>query len=474
MPSRNNTWANLDWWTILIYCILVFLGWINIYAAVFNEEHSSIFDMSQRYGKQIIWILAAFALAAIIIIVDSKFYTYFSYFLYAIFILLLFAVLIFGKEVKAAKAWFQIGSFAFQPSEFTKFATALALARFMSSYNFTLFTKKAITGVTFILMLPISLILLQNDTGSALVFFSFVFVLYREGLPGVFLFTGLLAIVVFIMTLIINPVNTIIVFSIIALIIHFIERQNVVSSLKTIGICAIIVVPLFAAHYFLDFLDLLKLLAGSAIIISIIFAIYTYQKRLKVLLTLVALYFLTICMAVSVDYVFLEVLPSHQRSRTEVLLGLKSDPLDAGYNVNQSKIAIGSGGLWGKGFLNGTQTKFDFVPEQSTDFIFCTVGEEWGFVGTTTVIVLFTILILRLIFLAERQRSAFSRIYGYCVVSIIFFHFLINIGMTIGLMPVIGIPLPFFSYGGSSLWSFTILLFIFLRLDASRLEKLSS
>ena len=475
MANRNNTWANLDWITILIYCVMMILGWLNIYAAVFNEEHTSIFDMTQRYGKQLLWILAAIVLATTILIIDSKFYIYFSYIFYAISIFLLLSVLLFGSEVKGAKAWFQIGTFAIQPSEFTKFTTALALAKFMSSYNFSIFTKNAMLGIAFILLLPVSLVLLQNDTGSALVFLTFVFVLYREGLPGMFLFIGLLMIIVFIMTLLINPENTIIVLSIVAFLVYCFERQNLVLSLKTLGMCAAVLVPPLAINYFMELdIDLLKILTGSAIIICIIFAIISYQKKLKLLLTVIGLYILMVFMTVSVDYVFHEVLGSHQSSRIEELLGLKSNPLGTGYNVNQSKIAIGSGGLSGKGFLNGTQTKFNFVPEQSTDFIFCTVGEEWGFAGTTIVISLFAFLMLRLIFLAERQRSSFSRIYGYCVASIIFFHFLINIGMTIGLVPVIGIPLPFFSYGGSSLWSFTILLFIFLRLDANRLEKLSS
>lgn len=458
--------------TIVLYALLVFLGWINIYSAVYNEEHSSILDMSQRYGKQLLWILAAFVLAAVIVIFDSRFYVTFAYVLYGFTILLLIGVLLVGTEIKGSRSWFQIGGFAIQPAEFVKFTTALALAKFISSYNFKLIQFKSLGIIALILLLPVALIFLQNDTGSAIVFMVFSLVLYREGLPGAILFMGVLLALVFILTLVTGSATTILMMAATGLLIHYFVRQQLKESAKALATC----LSSFGVVWLTDFAfkldsDITKLLLYASIPATIIFLAYTYRKGLNQLLIVTGVYIVLLMMTFSVDYVFNEVMEPHQKSRIEELLGIKSDPLGVGYNVNQSKIAIGSGGFAGKGFLKGTQTKFDFVPEQSTDFIFCTVGEEWGFLGSAFIIVLFVALLLRLIFLAELQRSVFTRVYGYSVASILFFHFAINLGMTIGLAPVIGIPLPFFSYGGSSLWSFTILLFIFLRLDANRIEK---
>lgn len=474
MARRNNIWANLDWLTIGLYVLLVFLGWINIYAAVFNEEHASIVDMSQRYGKQLIWIITAFVMAGVLILIDSKFYVSFAYPIYLTVLLMLVAVLLFGAEVKGARSWFQIGSFAFQPAELSKMATALALAKFTSSHNFKIGKRNSIAGIILILVLPVALIFLQNDTGSALVFGIFLLVLYREGLSGVILFLGLAAALVFILTLVLDPVATIAVLSLSAVLVYYISQQKFVLALKAIGISGSIFMTLWVAVYLLK-LDwsTLRIALITGVTSSVIFSVYALRNRINNLLFIIVVYLGLVMMTFSVDYVFNNILQTHQKARIEELLGIKSDPLGVGYNVNQSKIAIGSGGATGKGFLNGTQTKFNFVPEQSTDFIFCTVGEEWGFLGTSVVILIFLFFLLRLIFLAERQRSVFTRVYGYCVACILFFHVAINIAMTIGLAPVIGIPLPFFSYGGSSLWSFTVLLFIFLRLDASRMEKLS-
>lgn len=474
MATRNNTWANIDWITVLIYLILVFLGWINIYAAVYNESHSSILDMTQRYGKQLIWIGAALIIGFTLLIVDSKFYVFFAYAFYGITILLLIAVLLIGTKVKGATSWFQVGGFAIQPAEFVKLTTGLALAKYISSYNFKMHQAKSLIIIGSILLLPVSLIFLQNDTGSALVIGVFILVLFREGLSGAVLFIVLLVATIFILTLVISPFQTIILISLGALAIHYFIRQEWAESLKAFSIfTSLSAALLFGSFFFKLGQTQVHLILYSAIISSIIFAVYSFRKRFYNLLIVIGIYLSLVFFTFSVDYVFNNVLEPHQQSRINELLGIESDPLGVGYNVNQSKIAIGSGGFSGKGFLNGTQTKFDFVPEQSTDFIFCTVGEEWGFVGTTVVVGLFLLLLLRLVYLAERQRSTFSRVYGYSVACIIFFHFAVNIGMTIGLAPVIGIPLPFFSYGGSSLWSFTILLFIFLRLDASRAEKLS-
>ena len=474
MARRNNTWANLDWVTILIYLVLVFMGWINIYAAVYNEEYSSIFDISQRYGKQLIWIGAALAIGFTLLIIDSKFYVLFAYVFYAITIFLLIAVLLFGTKVKGATSWFQIGGFAIQPAEFVKFTTALALAKYVSSYNFKMHRLKSLLTIGLILLLPVVLIFLQNDTGSALVIGVFILVLFREGLSGFVIVLALLVATTFILTLMLSPFHTILILSLAAIVFHYFLRQQLSETIKAFSIFASLSAAfLFGGFFFHLTQSQVQLLLSAAIISSIIFAIYSFRHRLYSMLIVIVIYLGLAFFTFSVDYVFNNVLEPHQQARINELLGIESDPLGVGYNVNQSKIAIGSGGFTGKGFFNGTQTKFDFVPEQSTDFIFCTVGEEWGYVGTTVVIGLFLFLMLRLVFLAERQRSTFSRVYGYSVACIIFFHFAINIGMTIGLAPVIGIPLPFFSYGGSSLWSFTILLFIFLRLDASRAEKLS-
>ncbi|MFV0554825.1 MAG: rod shape-determining protein RodA [Mangrovibacterium sp.] len=475
MRSRTNIWSNIDWVTILLYLLLCTLGWVNIYSAVYNEEHTSIFDISQRYGKQIIWIGAACLVAVTIILIDSKFFISFAFPFYGLTLFLLLFVLLFGTEVNGAKSWFQIGEFAFQPSELTKTTTALALASFLSSYDY----KPSISSLAIIALIigtPILFILLQNDTGSALVFFVFILVLYREGLPGIFLFLGFVAAITFIISLLFSPIITILSISCCCVLSFGFISSNWKDTFKMLLMCVII----FALTWLADAILNLQLSDGFMASCSFAFfflvcIVYAFiHKAKKNIRWLLLIYFGLVGMSFSVDYVFESVLEPHQRVRIEELLGMSSDPLGAGYNVNQSKIAIGSGGLSGKGFLQGTQTKFNFVPEQSTDFIFCTVGEEWGFLGTSIVIILFIALLLRLIFLAERQRSSFSRIYGYSVACIIFFHMAINIAMTIGLAPVIGIPLPFFSYGGSSLWSFTIMLFIFVRLDASRSEKLSN
>jgi rod shape determining protein RodA len=419
MREQRSIFEGIDWTLVLIYVVLVLMGWLNIYAAVYNDEHQSIFDLSQNYGKQLIWIISAFILAFFIIAVDGNFFTVFAYPIYGLVLLLLFLVLGYSVATKGAHSWFELGSFKFQPSEFAKFATSLAISKYLSTLNirFEDLTTKIVAGI--IIMVPAVLILAQNDTGSTLVFAAFVFVLYREGLSGNILLLGFFAAVLFVLSLLVNK----------------------------------------------------YILVGILTFITFVLYIFS-RRRKKEILTLAGFLIISTAIVFSVDYVFEKVLQPHQKDRIEVLLGKKSDPKGVGYNVNQSLIAIGSGGFLGKGYLNGTQTKFDFVPEQSTDFIFCTVGEEWGFVGSVVVLGLFLILLIKIIQTAERQRSQFSRIYGYCVASILFVHIAINIGMAIGVAPVIGIPLPFFSYGGSSLWAFTILLFIFIKLDAYRLQVL--
>jgi rod shape determining protein RodA len=419
LREQKSILQNIDWVMVGLFLLLVIAGWMNIYAAVYNEEHNSLLDFSQNYGKQAIWIAGALLLALMILITDGKFYAAFSYPIYVVFILLLIGVTFFGAVIKGSHSWFKIGSFALQPAEFAKFATNMALAKYLSTLDIRIqdLRTKIIAGL--IILIPVGIILMQNETGTALVYTAFVFVLYREGLSGNVLLLGLVVVVLFVLALLIpNSVLLGIIGGIALLFLWFVRRNRK----------AVFVV-----------------IGGALLASSIVF---------------------------SVDYVYRHVLQQHQRTRIDVLLGKDVDLKGAGYNVNQSKIAIGSGGWFGKGYLQGTQTKYDFVPEQSTDFIFCTVGEEWGFVGSFVLISLFMILLVRIIFVAERQRSSYSRIYGYGVASILFFHLMVNIGMTIGLAPVIGIPLPFFSYGGSSLWSFTILLFIFIKLDAYRLQIL--
>jgi rod shape determining protein RodA len=453
---------------------MIFLGWLNIYAALYDDQHQSIFDMSQQYGKQLLWIGAAVVFALVIMLLEVNFYVFFSYIIYGFLIFLLLLVLFVGKEINGARSWIQLGSFTIQPSEFAKFATALALSRYMSSYGFKLQKPQSLITIAAIIFGPVLFILLQNDTGSALVYFSFVLVLYREGLSGVVLFFGTLFTLLFILALVLSNFTLAIILVSMVLVMYLIFNPK----LKQFG--NVLMIYAFSIAIFLGLGTLLTtdienahFIMAGAVVATLIVLYKSIQNKYSSYIKIALVFIGSILFTISVDYGFEHFLEPHHKVRINELLGIESNPHGAGYHVNQSKIAIGSGGVLGKGYLQGTQTKFDFVPEQSTDFIFCTVGEEWGYVGTFTMVVLFCFLFMRLVWLAERQRSVFSRIYGYSVAVIMFFHFMVNIGMTIGVMPVIGIPLPFFSYGGSSLWSFTILLFIFIRLDASRLEQLS-
>lgn len=473
MKSENNILLNLDWIIILIYLALVMLGWINIYAAVYSEEHQSILDIGQQYGKQLIWIVAGIFLAISVLLVDSKFFVAFSYHIYFFILLLLIAVLFVGKEINGAKAWFEVGGVLLQPAELGKFATGLAVAKYMSQFNFKMAMTKSYLVLGAMIMVPALLILLQNDTGSALVFAVFFLVFYREGMPDIILLAGFTAIILFILALLWTQFQILMLLMVVSLVLLTILRQSYKEGLIGSALVAMIYGALFGLKNLIGFnATPFHLLVITSVLAVIIFIVYGLAKHIRQAWFVLLFFVFSIAITLSVNYFYTNVLISHQRDRVDNLLGLKNDLLGAGYNVHQSKIAIGSGGLVGKGFLKGTQTKYNFVPEQSTDFIFCTVGEEWGFLGTTVVILLFLTLLIRLIYLAERQRSAFSRIYGYSVACILFFHIVINIAMTIGLAPVIGIPLPFFSYGGSSLWSFTVLLFIFIRLDASRTKNL--
>jgi rod shape determining protein RodA len=452
--------------------MLVIIGWINIYAAVYNDEHREIFDFSQRYGKQFVWMIASIMIAFIILIIDSRFYFFFSWFIYAFAIILLLMVLVFGKVVYGARSWFELGGLGIQPSEFAKFATALALASYLNTKRQELQKIRVLLPALAIIFLPAILIALQPDMGSTVVFFAFFLVLFREGLSPYIFVSGLLAILLFFLTLLLTSLTTSIILVVVAFVVIGMSSRRWKMMGGGLLIFAVVSGIIYSVNkYFLDGRTEMVILA-SVIVSGIFYSFYVHKKRVASFALIYLFLIGSLLFVNSVDYGFNDLLQPHQKERIEIMLGKKTDLHGTGYNVNQSMISIGSGGLTGKGFLQGTQTKFKFVPKQSSDFIFCTVGEEWGFIGSIVVVGLFLTLIIRVLYLAERQRSGFSRIYGYGVASILFIHFFINIGMTIGLLPVIGIPLPFLSYGGSSLWGFTVLLFIFLRLDASRTEYL--
>lgn len=470
MSKNRHTSRNIDWITILIYMILVFLGWMNIYAAVYREN-TEIFDISHRYGMQLLWIVTAFAIGFAILLIESNFFSIFAFHTYFATVILLILVIFVGKEVKGARAWFAIGEFKLQPSELSKFATALALSKLMGAFSYHFEKREDMMKALAVIALPVICIFGQNDTGSALVYGSFMLVLFREGMPAQVLGFSILAIVLFICSLLVNMQILLPAIFVIALIIEWFSSRSLKDMIYAVAIPGSITCLMLLSNRFLHTSISLHLMFFIGIVVVCVTGLLAgLNSRVKKSPFVIIVLLASVLYCYSVDYIFDNVLEPHQRTRINVLLGVEQDLKGAGYNVHQSMIAIGSGGWTGKGFLQSTQTKYNFVPEQSTDFIFCTLGEEWGFVGSFVVIGLFVTLLLRILYLAERQRSNFSRIYGYSVASIIFFHLAVNLGMTMGLIPVIGIPLPFFSYGGSSLWAFTVLLFIFIRLDASRLE----
>jgi len=420
MSSSNDPFAQkIDWLTLVLYFGCITIGWLNVYAAVYSpEDHTSLFDLNTNAGKQLMWIGTTVILVICILVINHKFFDSFAYVFYAVMIAVLIAVLFLGSNINGSRSWFKFGAFSIQPAEFAKVATALALAKYLDVPGINLSKGKDLLYIGGIIVLPCILILASNETGSTLVFASFVIMLYREGLPGWIPVVGITGAALFILALV---------------------------------------------------FPMLYIFAGIVALFGIIVLLMPrYNRTTRNLIAMGVVGAGMMVLVTGVDFFVNGVLQKHQRNRIKVLVDPTIDPLGVGWNVTQAKIAIGSGRLQGKGFLEGTQTKFDFVPEQSTDFIFCTIGEEHGFVGSTVVVLLFLGLLSRIVILAEKQRSKFARVYGYCVAGILFFHVMVNIGMTIGLMPVIGIPLPFFSYGGSSLWSFSILLFIFLKLDSRR------
>jgi len=439
MSGRENVAANFDRPILIMYLMLMFMGWANIYSAAYDVDHASIFDQSKEYGKQAVWMGISLTLGACMLLIRGDLFRDWAFGVYGFVLVLLLAVLLFGKEVNGAKAWFAIGGFGIQPAEFAKFATSLALTRYLSGLKALVDTRSRVISAIIILS-PVALIMLQPDTGTALVSGAFILVLYREGLSGNVLLLAILAGVLSVLSLILKESS----FGL-----PFTDKE-------------------LTGQYFL-----LALIAVFSVIAWFGVRNLVMKRERKRLQGLIVMGLLSSAVFIgSVDYAFKNVLAKHQSDRILVMLGQKEDPQGLGYNVKQSQTAIGSGGFAGKGYLEGTLTKFKYVPMQSTDFIFCTVGEEWGFLGTAFVVILLTALILRIIQISDRQRSRFTRIYAYCVASIFFLHLLINVGMTIGLAPVIGIPLPFFSYGGSSMISFTILLGILVRLDAERLSQL--
>jgi rod shape determining protein RodA len=473
MTRRHGLAAGIDWITVLIWLALVVFGWMNIYSANLMMSDGSVFDFSARHGKQMIWIGVSIVMIFIVFLLDPKFFSFFSWLLYGIMILILLAVLVFGKEINGARSWFVLGGFQFQPSEFAKPVTALALAQLMSGYGYSLKRFRHLALSIALFALPAMLIILQPDLGSSMVYVAFILVLYREGFSQNTMILAASLILLFILTLLVNKLYLLGGIALIALFLFWGVSRSGKNTVIILLSLTLLTLSIVAAKTFFDipysYFTLGMVGFGLS---SVVFLALAIRSRRPEFVKIIAVAVVGMIFIVFVDYAMNSVLKEHQKQRIYVTLGLQDDPQGVGYNVNQSKIAIGSGGFAGKGFLKGTQTKLQFVPEQSTDFIFCTVGEEWGFLGTSLVIILFVLLIIRLIMLAERQKAKFSSIMGYSLVSILSAHFIVNIGMTIGLFPVIGIPLPFFSYGGSSLMAFTLFLFIFLKLDANRLNML--
>lgn len=482
IDKSTSLFRTVDWPTIILYLLLVTAGVFSIYAASYDFDNASVFDFNEFSGKQALWIGLGLALGIIILQIDYRVYETYSYGIYGVVVLVLIATIFLAPDIKGSRSWLVFGPVSLQPAEFGKFATALALAKLFSGYNFSLNAKISnYFRAMIIIFIPIALILMQKETGSALVYISLIFVLYREGMSGLVLLSVLSAISWFVVTvkyatplmlgmplgqfIVLTAVGLVFLIMIFAYCKNFILGRNLTlaygGSAVLVWILSMFGIEIPGMVYFMVML-------GGGVVYT---AIVMFRHRISKYLVSIGFVVSSVVFMFSVNYVFTNVLGNHQQMRIKVALGIEDNIKGAGYNVNQSKIAIGSGGVTGKGFLNGTQTKLKYVPEQHTDFIFCTIGEEEGFVGSVAVLALFLGLILRLIHIAERQHSTFGRVYAYCVLSYLIFHLCINIGMVIGLCPVIGIPLPFFSYGGSALWGFTILLFILLRIDAARHEQ---
>ena len=483
--SRSgNIWQNVDWITIGVFLLLVVFGWLNIYGASYTFDQTSIFDFSNRAGKQFTWIMGSLLMGIVLLLIDYKTYDVLTYFAYGAMLLLLLATPFLAHDIKGSMSWISLGPVSLQPAEFAKCIVALAVAKYMGRYDYKIRTWRDLIVPFALIGVPALIIMiLQKETGSALVFAAFLLVFYRQGMSGYILWMCVAAVALFILSIRFGGIalplgsGSVGMMSCMLLLtaveIYFVCKEHrmrwqaliLIGSVTLIyGICLILNIWVTMPFGWIS-VGIVVALAIYTVVISVY-----WRKYMLLLVALFSLFCIGYTQAC--DFVFTKVLQPHQRIRIEVLLGMKEDPAGAGYNVNQARIAIGSGRFFGKGYLNGTQTKLQFVPEQDTDFIFCTVGEEWGFVGSTGVLLVYLFFILRLIEIAERQRNTSTQIYAYAVASIFLFHLTINVGMVLGLLPVIGIPLPFFSYGGSSLWGFTMLLFILLRLDAARMEQL--
>lgn len=466
---HNRIFEGVDLVTVLLYVLIVLAGWVSITSASYDEASTSPFAFSHFYMKQLVWVGIAWAAALVVLLLDERFYHMFAYPAYICGLCLLVAALLFGREVNGARAWFEFGSLRVQPVEFVKIATALALARVMSGYSFSIDRPGDLMKVGMVICMPLFIIILQNDTGSGIVLGSFLFVLYREGLNKWLCIPVLAIAALFIISFLLSPMTLLVISIVLCTLSEAMMNGQWRSRVVYLAVLALssILLCILSALIAPGVMDLYRCLLTMTILSLVFVAVYAYRSNLRNIFIVLGLFVGMLVFLPTTDYIFNSILKQHQRDRILSFLGIISDPLGTDYNVNQSKIAIGSGGLAGKGFLQGTQIKYGFVPERHTDFIFCTVGEEWGFLGAAVVLTLLCLLILRLMRMGERQEEPFGRIYCYCVASILLFHVLVNVGMTIGLMPVMGIPLPFMSYGGSSLIAFTILLFIAVRLDAS-------
>ena len=484
MTRRFNVIQAIDKVVVIYYIILVIFGLINIYGASVTDSQASFFDMHYFSGKQLLWVGFSLSVALVILFTDSRFITAVPYLLYGLIVVLLIVTVFVADDIKGSRSWLPLGPFKFQPAEFSKFITALALAKVMGHPQFRLKSLQSYAIVASMILLPMLIIVAQSETGSALVFLSFVFMLYREGLPGLIPALGFCAIVLFVVVLRFSVIDLFgvegssmglflglllayIIMLIFLRVYQYDKKHLLVLSLAPIGIFAL-TLPIFKLVVRFNFVYVMIAIVVLAAVYMLVLA-YLKWRRTYLFIGLFLLGSLGYCF--SIEYIFDEVLQSHQQKRIHFLLGMADDPTGIGYNTNQARIAIGSGGFWGKGFLQGTQTKLKYVPEQDTDFIFCTVGEEWGFVGSVGMLLVYLLFLYRLITIAERQDTRFARVYGYGVVGVFAIHLFINVGMVLGLVPVIGIPLPFFSYGGSSFLSFTILLFLFLKIDTMRIER---
>ena len=482
--NNRSIISGVDWWTIIMFIAIALFGWMNIYGSSYSFDQTSIWDFSNRAGKQLVWIITALFLGGVILMIEERVYDVLGYIFYGVMILLLFITPIFAHNINGSLSWLTLGPVSIQPAEFAKCFTAIALAKFMSRYGYKVRDLRDLLVPFGLIGLPILIIMLaQRETGSALVFLSFLLVFYRQGMTGYVLSWGVVSIILFIIVIRFGEIalpfgtgnvgslaSTLLIHALIMALISLRERD-----VKSMSILGGVVAICYGIGLIINIWTNVNF--NYIAIVSLVFSaiwliILAVKSRKQSFVWMLGFVMFSAVLCQGCDYAFHNILQPHQRIRIEVLLGMKDDPTGAGYNVNQSLIAIGSGQTTGKGFLQGTQTKLNFVPEQDTDFIFCTVGEEWGFLGSAGLLLLYLALILRIIHVAERQRDEFSRIYAYSVASILLFHVTINIGMVLGLLPVIGIPLPFFSYGGSSLWGFTLLLAIMLRLDAARLNKM--